>query len=146
MLVERIADAWRVVRSHHKLLTRQERLLRLEKDHGRTSDRVVGRAGPDAVEFSPEFRERHIETRHTGDLVAVDTFFVGHPKGMGKVCIQTSVDCHPRYAWKHLYSNKLLVTAVHVMNNDVLPTFEAYQARITPVLSMVLWTARPSSL
>ena len=23
--------------------------------------------------FSPEFRERHIHTRHTGDLVAVDT-------------------------------------------------------------------------
>lgn len=28
--------------------------------------------------FSPEFRERQIETRHTGDLVAVDTFFVRH--------------------------------------------------------------------
>ena len=34
--------------------------------------------------FSPEFRERHIETKHTGDLVAVDTFFVGNLKGVGK--------------------------------------------------------------
>ena len=28
--------------------------------------------------LSPEFRERHIETDFIGDLVAVDTFFVGH--------------------------------------------------------------------
>jgi hypothetical protein len=33
--------------------------------------------------FSPEFRERHIETRHTGDLVAVDTLFVRALKGVG---------------------------------------------------------------
>ena len=31
--------------------------------------------------------------------------------------------------------NKLPVTAVHLMNNDVLPTFEAHQARIATVLS-----------
>jgi len=28
--------------------------------------------------LSPEFRERYIETDFIGDLVAVDTFFVGH--------------------------------------------------------------------
>ena len=35
--------------------------------------------------FSPEFRERHIITKHTGDLVPVDTFFVGQLKGVGKI-------------------------------------------------------------
>ena len=59
--------------------------------------------------FSPEFRERHIQTRHTGDLVAVDTFFVGHLKGVGKVYLQTALDCHSRYAWGRLYPNKLPV-------------------------------------
>ena len=78
------------------------------------------------------FRERHIETRHAGDLVAVDTFFVGHLKGVGKVYLQTVVDCHSRYAWGRLYPT---VTAIHVMNNDVLPTFEAHEARISTVLS-----------
>ena len=85
--------------------------------------------------FSPEFRERHIETRYTGDLVAVDTFFVGHLKGVGKVYLQTVIDCYSRYAWGPLYTSKLPVTAVHVMNNDVLPTFEEHGARITTVLS-----------
>ena len=48
--------------------------------------------------FSPEFRERHIEAAHTGALVAVDTFFVGVLKGVGKVCMQTVIDCHSRHA------------------------------------------------
>ena len=85
--------------------------------------------------FSPEFRERHIETRHTGDLVAVDTFFVGHLKGVGKVYLQSAIDCHSRYAWGRLYANKLPVTAVHLLNTDVLPTFEQHKTRITTVLS-----------
>ena len=49
--------------------------------------------------FSPEFRERHIEAPHTGALVAVDTFFVGVLKGVGKVYLQTAIDCASRYAW-----------------------------------------------
>lgn len=125
----------RGVWSRHKLLTKQERLLRLEKT---TCERQI-ELSPEQVRllerFSPEFRERHIHTRHTGDLVAVDTFFVGHLKGVGKVYLQTAVDCHSRYAWGRLYPNKLPVTAVHIMNNHVLPTFDAHQARISTVLS-----------
>lgn len=49
--------------------------------------------------FSPEFRERHIEAPHTGAVVAVDTFFVGVLKGVGKVYLQTAIDCFSRYAW-----------------------------------------------
>jgi|SRR6516164_9197141 hypothetical protein len=37
--------------------------------------------------------ERHIEAPHTGALVAVDTFFVGVLKGVGKVYLQTAI--HP---------------------------------------------------
>ena len=49
--------------------------------------------------FSPEFRERHIEAPHIGSLVAVDTFFVGTLKGVGKLYLQTAIDCCSRYAW-----------------------------------------------
>lgn len=125
----------RGVWSRHDLLTKHQRLMRLEKHvSGKKIDlsdeqvRLLER-------FNPEFRERHIETRHTGDLVAVDTFFVGTLKGIGKVYLQTVIDCFSRYAWGRLYTSKLPVTAVHVMNNDVLPTFEHHGARITTVLS-----------
>ena len=125
----------RGVWSRHKLLTKHERLLRLEKS---VAERRI-ELSEDQVRllerFSPEFRERHIETRHTGDLVAVDTFFVGHLKGVGKVYLQSVIDCHSRYAWGRLYTSKLPLTAVHVMTNDVLPTFEAHGAAIETVLS-----------
>jgi len=85
--------------------------------------------------FSPEFKERHIEAPRTGALVAVDTFFVGVLKGVGKVYLQTVIDCHSRYAWGRLYANKLPLTAVQVLNNDVLPTFEEHRATIDAVLS-----------
>jgi transposase InsO family protein len=68
-------------------------------------------------------------------LVAVDTFFVGVLKGVGKIYLQTAIDCHSRYAWARLYPSKLPVTAVHLMNGDVIPTFETHGARIDVVLS-----------
>src|SRR5690606_3335276 len=85
--------------------------------------------------FSPEFRERHIVTKHTGDLVAVDTFFVGTLKGVGKIYLQSVIDCYSRYAFGRLYTSKLPVTAVHVLNTDVLPFFEKHDAKITTILS-----------
>ena len=54
---------------------------------------------------------------------------------MGKVYLQTAVDCHSRHGWARLYPNKMPVTAVHLMNHDVLPTFEAARGRIEVVLS-----------
>ncbi len=67
--------------------------------------------------------------------MAVDTFFVGTLKGVGKVYLQSVIDGFSRYAWGRLYTNKLPVTAVHVLNNDVRPFFEAHNAKITTVLS-----------
>jgi transposase InsO family protein len=125
----------RGVWQRHGLLTKHDRLLRLEKT---TAERKLT-LSDDQIRllerFSPEFRERHIEAPHTGAVVAVDTFFVGVLKGVGKVYLQTAIDCHSRHAWARLYPNKLPVTAVQLMNNDVLPAFEAQRAKIDAVLS-----------
>lgn len=125
----------RGVWSRHNLLTKQERLLRLEQATAQRKIELSDEQIRLLERFSPEFRERHIEARHTGDLVAVDTFFVGTLKGVGKVYLQSAIDCHARYAWGRLYPNKMPVTAVHLLNTDVLPTFERHNARIATVLS-----------
>lgn len=125
----------RGVWQRHGFLTKHERLLRLEKA---TAERKLTLSN-DQIKllerFSPEFRERHIEAPHTDAVVAVDTFFVGHLKGVGKVYLRTAIDCHSRYAWARLYPNKLPVTAIQLMNNDVLATFETHGATIAAVLS-----------
>ncbi|RED42029.1 integrase-like protein [Rhodopseudomonas thermotolerans] len=119
----------------HGLLTKHERLLRLEKTAAERTIELSEEQTRLLERFSPEFRERHIEAPHTGSLVAIDTSFVGSLKGVGKVYLQTAIDCHSRYAWARLYTSKLPVTAVHLMNHDALPTFEAHDARIETVLS-----------
>ncbi len=125
----------RGVWQRHNLLTKQERLLRLEKATAERPFELTEEQMRLLERFSPEFRERHIEAPHTGALVAVDTFFVGVLKGVGKVYMQSVIDCHSRYAWARLYPSKLPVTAVHTLNTDVLPTFEDHGAKIEVVLS-----------
>ncbi|PSJ20573.1 IS481 family transposase, partial [Halomonas sp. ND22Bw] len=125
----------RGVWGRHDLLTRHERLLRLEKATREQKIELTEDQVRHLERFSPEFRERHIEVHHTGELVAVDTFFVGTLKGVGKVYLQSVIDCFSRYAWGRLYTSKLPITAVHVLNNDVLPFFEAHNAKVSTVLS-----------
>lgn len=125
----------RGVWSRHGLLTKHERLLRLEKATAERTIELTEEQTRLLERFSPEFRSRHIEAPRTGALVAVDTFFVGALKGVGKVYLQTAIDCHSRYAWARLFPNKLPLTAVALMNNDVLPTFEEHGAVIDNVLS-----------
>lgn len=119
----------------HGLLSKHERLLRLERAVREDKVSITEEQAKSLERFSPEFRERHIEVKKTGELVAVDTFFVGSLKGVGKVYLQSVLDCFSRYAWGRLYTSKLPVTAVHVLNTDVLPAFEAHGATIQTVLS-----------
>lgn len=125
----------RGVWSRHNLLQKHQRLMRLEQSVRETKFDLSDAQVRALERFSPEFRERHIETKHTGDLVAVDTFLVGSIKGVGRIYLQSVIDCYSRYAWGRLYTTKLPVTAVHVLNNDVLPFFEEHEAAITTVLS-----------
>jgi transposase InsO family protein len=125
----------RGVWGRHKLLTKHERLLRLEKHVAGRKIELSDEQTRLLERFSPEFRERQIQVHHTGELVAVDTFFVGTLKGVGRVYLQSAIDCFSRYAWGRLYTSKLPMTAVQMLNNDVLPTFEANGGRIQTVLS-----------
>ena len=49
--------------------------------------------------------------------------------------LNMTLDCCSRHAWARLYPNKLPLTAVQLINNDVLPTFEAHGTKIDAVLS-----------
>ena len=125
----------RGVWTRHNLQTKHERLMRLEQATREKRVELTERQVRLLERFSPEFRERHIITKHTGELVAVATFYVGQLKGVGKVYLQTVIYCFSRYAWGRLYTSKLPITAVHVLDNDVLPFFEKHDARITTILS-----------
>lgn len=73
----------------HKLLSKHERLLRMEAAVREKKLELSEEQVWVLERFSPEFRERHIEANAPGELVSVDTFFVGHLKGGGKIYLQT---------------------------------------------------------
>ena len=104
--IEVSAGGVRGVWQRHDLLSKHDRLLRLEKTHREQEIELNDEQIRLLERFSPEFRERQIEVHYTGELVAVDTFFVGTLKGVGKVYLQT-----------------------------VLPFFEEHEARVHTILS-----------
>lgn len=125
----------RGVWQRNDLVSRHQRLLRLER-YARDTPIELTEAQIRMLErFEPEFRERHIIADYPGHLVAHDTFMVGHLKGVGRVYLQTVIDCHSRYAFGRLYTSKVPVTAVHILNTDVLPFFEAHGTTIQTVLT-----------
>ncbi len=93
------AGGVRGVWQRHDLLSKYDRLLRLEKTHREQTIELNNEQIRLLERFSPEFRERQIEVHYTGEVVAVDTFFVGALKGVGKVYLQTVLDCYSRHAW-----------------------------------------------
>ncbi len=96
----------------HSLLTKYERLLRLEEHSRKRAIKLTDKQIRLLERFNPEFRERHIEAPHTGSLLAVDTVHVGHLKGVGRIYAQTAIDCHSCHAFAPLYTTKMPLTAV----------------------------------
>lgn len=125
----------RGVWQRNNLLHKFERLLKLEQSVKERKIELSQEQIRMLERFSPEFRDRHIITNHTGELVAVDTFMVGNLKGVGRIYLQSSIDCYSRYAWGRLYTTKMPVTSVHLLNNDILPFFEKHKLKIDTILS-----------
>ena len=66
-----------------------------------------------------------IDTAHPGYLGSQDTFYVGTFKGVGRVQQQTYVDTYSKVAQCKLYTTKTPITAADLLNDRVLPFYEA---------------------
>lgn len=76
-----------------------------------------------------------IETHHPGYLGSQDTFYVGHLKGVGRVYQQTFVDTYSKVAFAKLYTTKTPITSADVLNDRVLPFFEAQAVPMLRILT-----------
>lgn len=66
-----------------------------------------------------------IETAHPGYLGSQDTFYVGNLKGVGRIYQQTFVDTYSKVAFAKLYTMKTAIASADMLNDKVLPFFEA---------------------
>lgn len=76
-----------------------------------------------------------IETAHPGYLGSQDTFYVGNLKGVGRIYQQTFVDTYSKVACCKLYTTKTPITSADLLNDRVLPLFEANQMGLMRILT-----------
>lgn len=76
-----------------------------------------------------------IDTAHPGYLGSQDTFYVGTFKGVGRVYQQTYVDTYSKVAQCKLYTTKTPITAADLLNDRVLPFYEAENLPVLRILT-----------
>lgn len=76
-----------------------------------------------------------IETAHPGYLGSQDTFYVGNLKGVGRIYQQTYVDTYSKVAHCKLYTTKTPITAADLLNDKVLPFYEANNLPVLRILT-----------
>jgi transposase InsO family protein len=79
--------------------------------------------------------DEEIETEHPGYLLAQDTFYVGVMKGVGRIYLQSVIDTYSRVGFGKLYTSKLPVTSADILNDRVLPFFEAQGVSVLRMLT-----------
>ena len=119
----------------HGLASRYERLLKLEEKAAKEKLPLTAAQVAAIERANPCFRERHVESSRPGELLAQDTFFVGHIKGVGKVWLQTVVDTFGSWGFAYLHTGKLPEHAAAVLHDEVLPQYEAWGLEVKAVLT-----------
>ena len=59
-----------------------------------------------------------------------DTFYVGNMKGVGRIYQQTFIDTYAKVAFAKLYDRKTPITAADLLNDRVVPFYDASEARL----------------
>jgi transposase InsO family protein len=90
-----------------------------------------------ALEKAKTEKEAHgeFESECPGYCGAQDTFYVGNMKGVGRIYQQTFIDTYAKVAFAKLYDRKTPITAADLLNDRVLPFFDAQEVRLLRVLT-----------
>jgi transposase InsO family protein len=109
---------WRVL--HRRGLgTRRERLARLEQHAAATHGLIT------EAQRRRQRQGRHVQADQPGELVSVDTFYVGRLKGVGKIWQITACDVACSYGLAQLVLGEITATAVaSFMETVVRPVYK----------------------
>ncbi len=117
------------------MATMYDRLLKLKEKAVSEPIKLTAEQMALIEKANPCYQERHVESSRPGELLAQDTFFVGHLKGVGKVYLQAVVDTYGSYAFGFLHTGKLPECAVAVLCSDVLPVYKDLGLQVQAILT-----------
>ena len=120
----------------HDLETFAKRLNALEKRVAAEGG-ILTEAQLQAMEKKKAQQEvvGEIETEHPGYLGSQDTYYVGTIKGVGRIYQQTFIDMYSKVAFAKLYTQKNALVAADLLNDRVVPWFDAQQIAILRILT-----------
>jgi len=121
----------------HNLTRRLSRYLWLEKEvsEGRAvmteqSIKALGR-----LKRLKEATDQHVEAERPGELLSQDLYFVGTIKGVGKIYMQSVIDCSCSVGFARLCHNKLPIHSVAILHEHVLPFYDRHELPVQSVLT-----------
>ena len=83
----------------------------------------------------PKEAHGEFESECPGYCGAQDTFYVGNMKGVGRIYQQTFIDTYAKVAHAKLYDRKTPITAADLVNDRVVPFYDAREVRLCRVLT-----------